>query len=529
MHLSSIKARLLLLTTGFGLLMLLLTVIVVPPRASKLASQVMEENAIFISNLLCDNLALGMQTIDLDNGAALDQTLTLLNGDSGKNDLIQTITIYNTDLQFVKGLNADSTQHISKTDSPIISSDSKKTVIISPMHDFDKNVVGYALCEFSKKKLIDKTRAFMRFIWIVGGILLLVVVSAGIFVARSIVNPVKSSIAMIKNIAAGEGDLTQRLTYLANDEIGTLSQWFNIFVEKLQKMVQVISESIRELASFSIEFSSSSSNTGKAADDLRTKAQAASKVSESVTSSLTEMSSSTDSMSSSMEAISISITEMSSSITEVSRNCQTETRITTDANHQAEHALLAMNELGIKSKDIGAILELIRDIADQTNLLSLNATIEAASAGEAGKGFAVVAMEVKALAKQTAQAIEDINKNIVEMQQKTESAIKIIEAIASIVKEINTISYTIASAIEEQSATVNEISNNANATNSRASEIAGQVTTSADKIKQVYQIIQEVDSVAEVNSQSSKKLIELVQKYTQLTRNVNESVSQFKV
>jgi len=529
MQLSSIKARLLMLTIGFGLLMVLLIVVIIPPRASKLATQVMEENAIFINNLLSDNLALGMQTIELDNGAALDQSLQVLGSGSGKNDLVQTVAIYDTQLKFIKGLNADSTQKIAKTETALITSSTRQTIIISPMHDIGKNVVGYVLCIFSKNRLINKTEAFMRFVWITGCILLLVVIASGLWVAKSITSPVNSSIEMIKNIAAGEGDLTQRLTYTASNEIGTLSRWFNTFVEKLQKTVRTIAESVRVLTSFSGEFATASADTGKAADNLRLKAQSASRETESVSRSLEGMSTMANAMSTSVDAITVALREMSSSIVEVAKNCQDETKIAGEANRQAEQALLAMKELGTKSRDIGAILEMIRDIADQTNLLSLNATIEAASAGEAGKGFAVVATEVKLLAKQTAQATESINKNILEMQQKTGSAIKVIETIASIINQINTISHTIASAIEEQSSTVNEISNNAGNTNTSASDIAGQVTASSEKIKKVYQIIQEVDSVASVNDQSSQKMISLVKEFTQQTEKVNAIVKQFKV
>jgi methyl-accepting chemotaxis protein len=529
MQLSSIKSRLLLLTAGFGLLMLLLIIVVVPPRASKLASQVMEENAHFISNLLCDNLALGIQTMVLDNGQALEQSLNLLKYESSEGSLIQTVAVYDTDLNFIRGLNADSSRTISRVEQPLVHSNAKKTIITSPMNDVNKAVVGYVLCEFSKKRLTDQTHAFMRFVWITGCVFLIIMGIAGFFVARSIIQPVGSSIDMIKNIAAGEGDLTQRLTYTADNEIGALSKWFNIFIEKLQKIVREIAESVHALTSFSGDFSKASRDTGKEADDLRLKAQTASGAVDGVSSSLEEMSSSAQNMSISVGNITSAINEMNSSINEVARNCQLETRIANDADKQASEALTAINELGAKSKDIEKILELIKNVADQTNLLSLNATIEAASAGEAGKGFAVVASEVKELSKQTAEATENISRNITEMQDKTDAVIKIIEAIAMIIKEMNTISHTIASAIEEQSSTVNEISGNANSTNEVASGIANQVTSSADNIKKVTQIINDVENVANKNDQSSKKMINLVSEFTQLTERVDRIVRQFKI
>jgi methyl-accepting chemotaxis protein len=544
MHLSSIKMRLLLLTTGFGLLMLVLLVFVIPPQASKLATQVMEENAIFINKLLCDNLALGMQTIELDNGEAIEQSLkSLKEGSLGnaeaikrsQNDgasainLIQTVAIYNNELKFVKGFNADTSKKITKVEKAIITSDSKQTAIMSPMHDFENKVVGYVYCVFSKKQLIEKTGRFMQFIWLISGIFLIVVISAGLYVAQSIIFPIKSSITMIKNIAAGEGDLTQRLTYLAENEVGTLSKWFNTFVEKLQKIIRTIAESIRELTSFSKEFTSVSSATGNASDELRSKAQNANHATESVSTSLEEISSSANVMSTSVNAISVAINEMSTTINEVARNCQKETVIASDADTKAEQALEVMKELGNKSKDVGAIVDMIKHISDKTKMLALNATIEAASAGQAGKGFTVVAMEVKVLAKQTDEATDKIKNKILEMQQKTESAIKVIESIAAIIDQINTISQVIASSVEEQSTVVKEVAKNVENTNENASAIANQVSTSASEIKKVYQIIQDVGVVANENEKSSKNMISLVNKFKQLTEKVNEMVNQFKV
>jgi methyl-accepting chemotaxis protein len=529
MKITSIKSRLFLLTAGFGILIMLLIVVIIPPQASKLATGVMDENAFFISNLLSDNLALGMQTLSLDNGAALDQTLGLLKTESGENSIIQTVAIFDPSMNFVKGINGAGVKPGEKTDKPIVTSNKKQTVIFCPMRDANRSIIGYVHLQFSKKKLNDQTGNFIRFGWIIGSILLIIVVAAGFSVAQSIIRPVRSTIEMLKSIADGEGDLTQRLTYTADDEIGTLSQWFNTFVLKLQKTVKEIAGSTRSLTEFSSDFSTVSSNTGKSATDLRLKARTVSSAAEGVSSALEEMSSSANAMSTSVGAISISISEMSLSINEVAKNCHQELQISNDADRQSKEALMSMNELGIKAQNIGKIVELIKNVAAQTNLLALNATIEAASAGEAGKGFAVVAMEVKELAKQTAQATESINTNIIEMQEKTVASVKVIEMIASIVNQINSISHTIVSAVEEQSATANEISNNVNQTNSAASGIAKQVTSSAEEIRKVFQIIQEVDKVANENENSSKQMVGLVNEYTNLTGKLNSIVNQFKV
>ncbi len=177
----------------------------------------------------------------------------------------------------------------------------------------------------------------------------------------------------------------------------------------------------------------------------------------------------------STRALSGSITEMSSSVQEISRNTQQATQVTQNAEIKAQESKKMMDTLGRSAHEINSVVDLIKDIASQTNLLALNATIEAASAGEAGKGFAVVANEVKALAKQSAEATDNIRTKVETIQQNTQDAIQVIEVIAHTIVEINEIISTIASAVEEQSATASEISHEVSGTNEAINGISQSI------------------------------------------------------
>jgi len=142
-----------------------------------------------------------------------------------------------------------------------------------------------------------------------------------------------------------------------------------------------------------------------------------------------------------------------------------------------------ITKLGDSSMEIGEVIKVITSIAQQTNLLALNATIEAARAGEAGKGFAVVANEVKELAKETAKATEDISRKIEAIQGDTKAAVEAIGEISTVISQINDISNTIASAVEEQTATTNEMGRNITEAAKGATEIARNISGVADAAK----------------------------------------------
>ncbi|CAO3411129.1 Methyl-accepting chemotaxis sensor/transducer protein [Azospirillum largimobile] len=196
--------------------------------------------------------------------------------------------------------------------------------------------------------------------------------------------------------------------------------------------------------------------------------------------------------------------ELSQSISEIARQVTESATIAAKAANEADRTDGTMRELNEAAGRIGAVLDLISDIAGQTNLLALNATIEAARAGEAGKGFAVVAQEVKQLASQTAKATDQIAGQIGAMQQATGEAVNAIRSIGLTIGRLNDIAASIAAAVEQQGAATSEIARNvqqAAGGTAQASQNIGQVRTAAG---QTGQSAQEVLSVAqEVSTQTS--------------------------
>ncbi len=298
-----------------------------------------------------------------------------------------------------------------------------------------------------------------------------------------------------------QGDLTHRVPIIGDDAIGQLSEGFGKLVDDLHRNMSAISRNAQSLTASSEELTSSSQMM--AANSEETSSQAGS------------VSAAAEQVSKNVQTVAAGAEEMTASIKEIARSAHEAARIATSAVRVAEVTNATVSKLGESSIEIGKVIKVITSIAEQTNLLALNATIEAARAGEAGKGFAVVANEVKELAKETAKATEDISQKIDAIQGDTTEAVNAINEIGAIIDQINDISTTIASAVEEQTATTNEIGRNVAEAAQGATEIARNITG----------VAQSAQNTASGATQTRAAAVAL----SQMAADLQTMVSQFKI
>jgi methyl-accepting chemotaxis protein len=260
----------------------------------------------------------------------------------------------------------------------------------------------------------------------------------------AVVGPLKDVAATLDRLAGG--DLTAQLTGEYAGDFKKLSDAVNTLALQVRSAIQQIGNNTKALVSAAEELNKVSQQMGASAEETAAQSNVVSAASGQVTNNVATVATAAD--------------EMGASIKEIAKNTAEATQVATTAVRTAETTNVTIGKLGQSSAEIGQVIKVITSIAQQTNLLALNATIEAARAGEAGKGFAVVANEVKELAKETAKATEDISRKIEAIQNDTKGAVEAIGQIGTVIGQINDIQTTIASAVEEQSATTNEISRN---------------------------------------------------------------------
>jgi methyl-accepting chemotaxis protein len=324
----------------------------------------------------------------------------------------------------------------------------------SSLHRMRAGVVSSAAVGAARGDVIVSTICLL-----VGVLLVLAVL--GMWLHHDVLKPLGILRTRVASIADGDGDLTRRLAFHRADEIGDLAGEFDRFVVGVQSLVGKVAGTAAGLATSAAHLSSTSEQIATSAHDATRRAESASSAAEQVSSNVASVAGAAE--------------EMSSSIREIAHNAHRAAGVAIDAVTMADTTNAAISRLGESSTDIGSVVKLITEIAQQTNLLALNATIEAARAGEAGKGFAVVADEVKDLAQETARATDDISRRIESVRNDSRDAIAAIEAIRAVISQISDYQVTIASAVEEQSATTSEMGRGFSEVAAGSAEIAKSI------------------------------------------------------
>ncbi|WP_307798595.1 methyl-accepting chemotaxis protein [Actinoplanes flavus] len=311
-----------------------------------------------------------------------------------------------------------------------------------------------------KAEMADTVGSTRTVTMVVAGIGLALLIGLAVPMVRSILGPIRRLGVVID--ALDRNDLTVRSEITSRDEIGVMAAGLDRSLDKLRQSMRTIAEEAGGLATASDQLAGVSARIADAADDTGRQS--------------TSASAEADEISRNVQTVAAGSEEMGLSIREISRNTSEAAQIASVAVTEAARATGTIRQLGESSAEIGNVIKLITSIAEQTNLLALNATIEAARAGDAGKGFAVVASEVKDLAQETARATEDIHHRVNAIQQDTGGAVEVINRISEVIAQINDFQTTIASAVEEQTATTGEISRSIAEVAAGSSRIAANIS-----------------------------------------------------
>lgn len=329
---------------------------------------------------------------------------------------------------------------------------------------------------------------------------LLVMIACILVISQVVSRQVLAAIAQLQQATEHfeRGDLSVPIEAKRLDELGKVSLSLENARNSLGKAISVATSTSGVVAqsttSLAEKLSQTAATSSQASTEASTGAQAAGAVSAAI------------------ETTAAGIEEMGASIREISSNANHAAEIAGQAAEAAREANDTISKLGTSSQQIGEVISTIQAIAEQTNLLALNATIEAARAGDAGKGFAVVAEEVKDLAGETGSATENISQQIEKIQQDSTAAIDAITRITEIIEDVNNVSMTIASAVEQQTATsaemgrsVTEAASGANSLSQQVASFASMADGASTELRKLSEDVKDLDEkVSELNTEMHK-------------------------
>ncbi|MBK1886948.1 methyl-accepting chemotaxis protein [Marinobacter sp. DY40_1A1] len=346
-------------------------------------------------------------------------------------------------------------------------------------------------------------------------IALAVIVLLALIVVRSIIRPLKTAVSAMNDIASGDGDLTRRLDAGSKDELGQLATAFNSFADQVHGLVEQVLTSTRTLNEASTELSEIMDEAEQGVERQKSESDQVATAMNEMTAAAQEVANNASEASDAADRANVQVSDAQGLVHET-------IEVIGGLSEQVEQGVSVIEKLGSDSRQIDSVLEVIREIADQTNLLALNAAIEAARAGEAGRGFAVVADEVRTLASRTQKSTQEIQETIERLQSGAGNAVKLIGSISERSEATVAETRKVNGALQK----INQAVSTINDMNTQIASAAEEQTSVSETINQN---VHEIVAISEQTAQGTHRAGMAAQRLKALATDMSEQVSRYRV
>ncbi len=400
--------------------------------------------------------------------------------------------------------------------------------LCGPLKDYAGKTEGAIVIPLDYTASISAVRK-MTFAYILAGLLIIVLSAAycSWFINKFIVRRIKHIKEVLEYSA--NGDLTHQVEIRADDEMGQLGEAINDFIGDVKSILRGMQKNADAM-------NSASESLNDISQEMVSRANTVSESADLVDGSIKTMSDNLNSAAAAVEETSANIELIANAAGELSKTLKQVVKVTEEANsisnlavEQSESTSEIINQLGVAASEIGKVTETIEEISEQTNLLALNATIEAARAGEAGKGFAVVANEIKELAGETARSTGEIKAKIDSICVSTDNAVREIQKITEIIKQVNDKISVTAGAIEQQAGTTEEISDNVIQASEGIREVAENVSRNSNAAMEISRDMSELNKITVSMEKESHKVTGNSEQLVQMAQKNYAIVEQYRI